>query len=439
MGMVMKPKRCSEDSARALLATVEAREILPAICTVAAAPVIVPDGGSVKILGPGYHVENGGTLVVGGETPDEIPADEAAKLLLSTLDEFIFQCPGDKARAFAALLTPALKMGGFIRGFIPVDVREADQPQTGKGFSLKIVRALYRESAYPIALKSGGVGSFDESICAALISGRPFISIDNVRGKLDSQFLEMVLTWGEAVAARIPHKGEVLVDPGAASFQLTSNGIEATPDFAKRASITRMLKQSPGFPFKQYHEGNLRDHIAANQPRYLGAVFSLICDWCRRNKPTTNTTGHDFREWAAVLDSFTCYYMGEQLLSGHEQAQERTANPALSWLRAVGLLVLNSGKAGRELPAAELYEMSADDQLAIPGMRQPDDQQGPQVVGRVLAKCFREGNRVEVDHLTIERTERMEYDPGSRKDVIRKTYRFTGADLRTVRTVRTEP
>lgn len=162
------------------------------------------------------------------------------------------------------------------------------------------------------------------------------------------------------VAARIPHKGEVLVDPGAASFQLTSNGIEATPDFAKRASITRMLKQRSGFAFKRYDEGNLRDHVAANQPRYLGAVFSLIRDWCRRNKPTTNTTGHDFREWAAILDSFTCYYMSEQLLSGHEQAQERTANPALSWLRAVGLLVLNSGKAGRELPAAELYEMSAD-------------------------------------------------------------------------------
>ncbi len=84
----------------------------------------------------------------------------------------------------------------------------------------------------------------------------------------------MILTWGDAVAARIPHQGEVLVDPGAASFQLTSNGIEATPDFAKRASITRMLKQPPGFSFKRFAEGNLRDHIAANQPRYLGAVFA---------------------------------------------------------------------------------------------------------------------------------------------------------------------
>ncbi len=435
---VMKPKRCSEDNARALLATVEAREVLPTIRTVAAAPVIVPDGDGVRVLGQGYHSENGGTLISGGEAPIDMSPDEAASMLLGTLDEFVFQCPGDRARAFAALLTPALKMGGFIRGFIPVDVREADQPQTGKGFSLILVRSIYRESAYPIALKSGGVGSLDESICSALISGKPFIAIDNVRGKLDSQFLEMILTWGDDIAARIPHRGEVLVDPGAASFQLTSNGIEATPDFAKRASITRMLKQSPGFAFKRYPEGNLRDHIAANQPRYLGAVFSLVRDWCRRGRPSTNATAHDFREWAGILDAFTTYYMGENLLTGHEQAQERTANPALSWLRAVALLVIKSGKAGRDLPAAELYELSADEQLAIPGMKRADDQQGPQIVGRVLAKCFRDGNTAEVDHLTIERIERSEYDPTSRKDVIRKSYRFTGADLRTVRTVRTE-
>ena len=197
-GKVMKPKLCSNDSAKALLATVEARKLLPTIRTVAAAPVIVPDGDGVKILAPGYHAENGGTLVVGGAVPPEMTVDEAAALLLATLAEFVFQCPGDRARAFAAMITPALKMGGFINGFIPVDVREADQPQTGKGFSLQLIRAIYRESAYPIALKSGGVGSLDESICSALISGKPFIAIDNVRGKLDSQFLEMILTWGDA-------------------------------------------------------------------------------------------------------------------------------------------------------------------------------------------------------------------------------------------------
>ncbi len=103
--------------------------------------------------------------------------------------------------------------------------------------------------------------------------------------------------------------------------------------------------------------------------------------------------------------------MGENLLTGHEQAQERTANPALSWLRAVGLVVLKAGKAGQELRAHEIYELSADDQLAIPGMRQTDDEQGPKTVGRVLAKCFQDGNQVEVDHLTIEKTDGANMTP----------------------------
>jgi hypothetical protein len=438
-GKVMKPKRCSGDSAKALLATVEAQEFLPPIRTVTNAPVIVPDGDGVKILGPGYHRENGGTLVAGGETPPDMGTDAAAKLLLGLLNEFLFQCPGDKARAFAAMLTPALKIGGFIRGSTPVETREADQPQTGKGFGQKIDRAIYREAAYPIALKAGGVGSLDESICAALLSGKPFIAIDNVRGRLDSQFIEMVLTWGAPVAARVPHKGEILVDPGAATFQLTSNGIEATPDFAKRACITRMLKQPPGHVFTRYPEGNVLDHVIANQPRYLGAVFALIRDWVRRGRPLSEETRHDFREWAGVLDAFTRFHMNEELMAGHEQAQERTANPALSWLRAVGLLVLKAGRGGAELLASDLYDLSADDQLNIPGMRQPDDQQGPQTVGRVLAKCFRESPQVEIDHISITKTALSEYNPDYRRDMVRRTYRFSDLRGATVQPVQPDP
>lgn len=110
----------------------QARELLPPIRTVTSAPVLVPNGERVRVLGPGYHADNGGTLVSGGEMPPDFPPADAAALLLGLLDEFSFQSNGDRARAFANMLCPALKLGGFVRGNTPVDVREADEPQTAK-------------------------------------------------------------------------------------------------------------------------------------------------------------------------------------------------------------------------------------------------------------------------------------------------------------------
>ena len=57
-----------------------------------------------------------------------------------------------------------------------------------------------------VAKLKGGVGGFDESLAQQLINGRPFIQFDNVRGVIDSQYLEAILTvtYGDTIAARIP-------------------------------------------------------------------------------------------------------------------------------------------------------------------------------------------------------------------------------------------
>ena len=75
-------------------------------------------------------------------------------------------------------------------------------------------------------MRRGGVGSFDESLSQALIRAKPIIMFDNIRGKLDSQTLEALLTCDGTFLARVPHRGEVVVDTSRLSFQMTSNGIE---------------------------------------------------------------------------------------------------------------------------------------------------------------------------------------------------------------------
>ena len=83
----------------------------------------------------------------------------------------------------------------------------------GKGYRQKLVAAIYCERIYPlIAKREGGIGSFDESISSGLLSGWPFIGLDNLRGRLASQFLESLLTAPEAVSVRVPYHGNVVVD-----------------------------------------------------------------------------------------------------------------------------------------------------------------------------------------------------------------------------------
>ena len=400
---VLKPSKMSLDDARAILAATEARELLPSIASVLRSPVITETAsGDVAILGRGYHAELGGLLVVAGDTPTQVPVDEAAAALRWLVEEFEFQTEGDRARALAAFITPALRIGGFIRGNVPIDVAEADQSQSGKGYRHTLVSALYNEPAYFVTARNGGVGGVDESFAAALVAGRPFITLDNFRGRMDSQHLEAFLTCPSLFPARVPHRGEVLVDPRRFLLQLSSNGVEATRDLANRASICRIRKR-PGFAYR-----DTLAELQSRQPYYLGAVFSLVAEWIACGKPRSKDCRHDFREWCQTVDWILRELCGcAPLMGGHEAAQERASNPALSWLRAVALAVEMEGRLGTALIASELVDVCELHAVEIPGNPADEDRASRQV-GKLAKQLFREGDAIDVDGFTVKRT-RKEY------------------------------
>jgi hypothetical protein len=75
------------------------------------------------------------------------------------LRDFLFPTPGDRSRALASVITPALTMGGLVGGYAPLDIAEATAPQSGKGYRQKLTHAVYGERAYTVARRQGGVGS----------------------------------------------------------------------------------------------------------------------------------------------------------------------------------------------------------------------------------------------------------------------------------------
>jgi Bifunctional DNA primase/polymerase, N-terminal len=420
---VLKPTICPQEKAQALLETLEAKKYLPRISTIINSPVMIEKDG-LSVLPSGYHPENGGIFVTGGETPPEIPAEEAVKALQELMAEFSFQTRGDQSRALAHLITPALKMGGFLTGFVPADVAEADQSQSGKTYRQRLTCAIYKEMPRIIARREGGVGSVDESFSQALIAGRPFIQFDNFRGKFDSQFIESFMTATGSFPARVPHRGEVMVDPTRFFLLLTSNGVETTRDLANRSSIVRIRKRL-GVVFKHYPEGDLLQHVAARQAYYLGCVFSVIRLWVEYGKPRTTSTDHDFRDWAQTLDwIIQNIFHAAPLLEGHRGAQERVSNPALNFLRLVALEVQQANKLEETLLASDIVDVCEDGAIDIPGLGAGGHANASRRVGILMRKAFGDTDPIEVDGFTITRSVRSQMRADGGGSYEQKSYHF---------------
>ncbi len=249
------PKQCSEDEAKLLLNT-SAVERLPEIKLVARMPVLVERRG-VDYHTTGYNADCG-VLIMSDVAIPTIALTDATAALLELLRDFQFAEPGDKARPGRICRTRLAHGAACFKAMRSLQQSRPDESQAGKGFMLKIVRAIYGESAYPVAQREGGVGSFDESLAQALLSATPFVNFDNLRGSVRSAYLESIITAGtDRVGVRVPHKGEAQVDITRISFQLTSNGFSSTKDLSNRLLMIRLLKQPANYAFTQYPRGRI--------------------------------------------------------------------------------------------------------------------------------------------------------------------------------------
>ena len=277
------------------------------------------------------------------------------------------------------------------------------------------------------------MGSLEETFNQYLIRGANFICLDNIRGKVDSPAIESFLT-EESYSARVPYQPAVEIDPRRVIIQMTSNKADITVDLANRSACVRILKRSESDPYKTYPEGDILEHVRARQPEFLGAVFAIIRAWYAAGQPRTLETRHDFREWAQVLDWIVQHLLcSAPLLDGHRDTQLRMTSPVLNWLRDVALTVKRAGQCGQVLRACDILTLISEaPDLEIPGLAEGSDLGDEtvrkavlQAVGRKLALCFKSGDQVLIDDITIRR--QTQHDSEGRRDL--RAYVFESAPI----------
>ncbi|HNO80534.1 MAG TPA: hypothetical protein PKN33_21000 [Phycisphaerae bacterium] len=424
---VEQPAICTEQQAKLILHCAEFQQALPVLRLLSRCPVLIERNGQLIQIS-GYDRTSG--IWAAGQPAPDLPLDESVKLLNDLIVDYRFASAPDRARALAAFITPGLIMGGLLGGRAPVDLGEADDSQSGKGYRNKLTAAIFNHAVRAVTQKRGGVGSLEESFATALIKGRNFISLDNMRGTIDSPALESFLT-EDSFQARVPHQAAVEIDPRRIVLQLTSNKAEITNDLANRSSCVRILKQHVGYQFREYPEGDVLDHVRANQPRYLGAVFAVIQAWHDSGKRRTDEARHDFRPWARTLDWIVQNLLGAgPLLDGHRDTQMRMSTPGLNWLRDVALAVRKAESFDQWLRAHQILDIIADTTIEVPGVAEHDDlaadnirKKALQAIGHRLGTCFGSHNLRVIDEIEVER--QKTYDPTHRR--MNREYLFRAA------------
>lgn len=421
----LAPRRPSEADCKAILASVEAAELLPSVEIIAKAPMLfLTDSGPIRAKG-GYCKE-AEAYITGRHSEVEISAKQAADEIEDLFRDFAFVSEGDRARAFAFCITVALRLGGFIHDDrCPLFVVEADQSQTGKGTLIDAVCSIYGERPELVGEKAGGVGGFDESIQQRLIDGAPIILLDNLRGRVASAYLEMILTAPGRIGCRVPHRGEIYVDPHRFIFCATSNGMQSTRDLANRSCIIRLRKRKEDYRFHTWPDGGLIDHCRLNQARLLAGVHAIIQDWYNAGAVKADVFGHDFRGWHTIIEGIVSHAwpkVGPVIDAEHKESIQRISDPAKAWLREICQAVDNNA----ELCASGIVELSSLNGLTVPGCREDDnDSKAAKAVGVAMKRVFGNEHSIVIDGILIERFERQVKRENYGNNRLQKIYRFT--------------
>jgi len=340
----------------------------------------------------------------------EWTSDQAIRWIGKVIEDFDFQTPGDRSRAIAALLTPALKLGKLITGPIPAVITEADKSQSGKTFLQKLIAASYNESLNPIKKSETGVGSLDESFGTALLEGRPFIQFDNIRGKFDLQSLESFLT-GESYGARPAYSKTVAVDPSKFCIMINSNGYHTTTDLANRSSIIR-IKYREEYDYWRYQQqggnrGGILEFLRDYRAIVLSSIFKVISEWHSQGKQRTNEKRHHMREWCQILDWIVQNIFHEApLMGGHEEAKTRVSNPDMTFLRGVVLAIAKQDDLDTDLRTGEIFEACQVHGIKIHGLspeKKDDQEAGAKMIGIIMGRIFSGKEEIILDSFKVER------------------------------------
>ena len=392
------PVPLSEHHSKLLVKGVQPGE-LPELKGITRCPPLIPttDGKNLQPAGQGYIPETGWFNVSEFDVPD-VPLAEAVESLKWLYREFDFPTVGDRSRALVYPIGIALKLSGFIQGFVPLAFGSANTQQSGKGTLQRMTAAFFGYRMEIITQSESHIGGTAESFKASCLAGKPFIQLDNF-DHYSCREMEAFLT-GERVRMRAAYGRSGTVDPTNYFICISSNGLAARKDLAERTWFIRIHKKPDDHQFYAYEEGGIIAHVLKNHHYYLGCIYSIIQEWWTQGKHHTDETRHSFREFTQVCDWIAQNVLGEVgVMDGHAEAAGLYGDAGRVFFSRIWDTVEKQGKLNHLFKATQLAMMAFRFSIPVPGAvgrARNDEEAAAKLVGAVAADLFSDANPLDL-------------------------------------------
>jgi hypothetical protein len=404
----------------------------PRIVGVITTPTLRPDGS--LLIQAGYDHATRLLLVEPPCLPPiaEKPSRGDAVLSLYRLRGLLgeFPCAGAPSRsvALSALITPVVRAAFTVS---PMHVARASTPGSGKSFLLDVAAAIAIGRPMPVMAAGRTEEETEKRLGAALLSGQPLISIDNVNGDLGGDALSQIVE-RPVVDIRVLGKSERVSIEARSTLFATGNNIRLVGDMTRRV-IVCTLDANMERPEGRSFAGNPVKAVLADRGRYVADALIICRAYIVAGHPAPAPPLGSFEGWSNLVRS-ALIWLGEAD-PVETMAAAREEDPFLQAMRAVygainaavgpshplssaDLIKLASEKVSRSTGEGE-YHDAVEHDWRLPDLREALLSVAGKngfIDGRALGNWFgrhkgRIANGLRLDGITNERTARWWLNP----------------------------
>ena len=255
---------------------------------------------TIQLLPPGYDGEHQIFTEVKLEYQEDMPFEEAQEVFKTLYGEFCF---ADQGRSVAVAVSSLLTL--FCAGMLPIGavrpcfIATANDTGAGKGTIIKISLISVSGSAQMQAYTHND-DEMRKNLTTAILEARPYIALDNVRGKIISATLEAFLTSREWTD-RLLGKSERISGENLATVFISGNDLEVSADLRRRSLFMDLFLPVERAEDRSFTRPLDDSTLLASRARVLAAAWAFVRHWNNLGRPPATVISSNFPEWSAII------------------------------------------------------------------------------------------------------------------------------------------